>query len=87
MNHFLIILLAIYGYLSDCTSQALIRCAHACHEARCAARFGVKGIETKEVSCDWQQVKQHIKRLGREKCGVIMFNSQKNVFKVGNPMP
>ena len=43
--------------------QALIRCAHACHEARHAARFGVTGVES-EVSCDWQQVKQHIKRLG-----------------------
>lgn len=50
----------------DCTwvgcvpSKALIRCAHACHEARCAERFGVKGIAT-EVSCDWHMVKQHIK--------------------------
>eukprot|EP00435_Cladocopium_sp_Y103_P070388 s21_g35.t1 len=51
----------------DCTwfgcvpSKALIRCAHACHEARSGARFGVTGIEATKVDCDWQQVKQHIK--------------------------
>ncbi|CAK9024744.1 unnamed protein product [Durusdinium trenchii] len=52
----------------DCTwfgcvpSKALIRCAHAFHEARSKAQLlGVEGIETEKLQCNWQKVKEHIK--------------------------
>ncbi|CAJ1424605.1 unnamed protein product, partial [Effrenium voratum] len=51
----------------DCTwfgcvpSKALIRCAHAAHEARNGGRFGVAGVDPEAVRTDWQKVKQHIK--------------------------
>jgi len=54
----------------DCTwfgcvpSKALIRCAHACHEARTAQSFGSSHLDNESGvgrTCDWQKVKEHIK--------------------------
>ncbi|CAE7249921.1 dus [Symbiodinium natans] len=50
----------------DCTwhgcvpSKALIRCAHAMHEACHGARFGVAGVNPDALTCDWPKVKEHI---------------------------
>lgn len=50
--------------------EALIRCAHACHEARTAQRFGSSHLDSESSvgrTCDWQKVKEHIKWRGAVK--------------------